>query len=113
MLKHFLVYLFRKSDVVICFTVDVEEVDNELDGASLEENCEHDDGKCCCDEHLGIRHVGLADHCHQGKPDCSSQSSIGHDKLLFQAYWLDIPSQQVDKETEAIDGDESDNEAEE
>ena len=113
MFKHFLVDFLCQCIIGITFPLNVEKVNNELDGAALEKDGKHDHCEGGGDEHLCRGNMALADHCHQGKSNCPSQSSIGHDELLLETNRLDIPPQYVDEEAETIDGDKSDQKTEE
>merc|ERR1719222_18301 len=61
-----LLFLFLK--------LDVEQLDEELDGGALQEDSEEDHGKAGCDEELAVPELNIEDN-NQGETNSSSQTS--------------------------------------
>ena len=101
--------LLGQIDVLsLALLVYVETVDEELDGAALNEDGEHDDGKGGGEEHLGGGDVVLVDHGDQGEANSAPQSPVRHDELLLQTDRVNVFPQKIHDKGETVDGDEPD-----
>ena len=107
-LEHFPVDLLSQADVFVALPVDVQQVDEQLDGSALQEDSEHDHRQGGGEEHLGCWHVGRVHHRHQGETHRAPQPAVCHDELLFKADWVNVLPQKVNYQCQGVNGEESD-----
>ena len=69
---------------VLLVLLDVQQIDERLDGAALHEDGEQDDDESGRDEHLSRPDLVGVEHFDQREADGAAKSAVRHDELLLQ-----------------------------
>ena len=112
-IKQFIIHLHHQTGVTIRTLLYVENIDQPLDGAALEEDSLHDDDEGGGDHHVDIRNMVRINSDDQREAHCSSQTTVGHHKHLLASDRVNAAATLVDREAEEVGGEESNNENEE
>ena len=112
-IKQFIIHLHHQTGLTIRALLYVEDIDQPLDGAALEEDSLHDDDEGGGDHHVDIRNMVWINSDDQREAHCSSQTTVGHHKHLLASDRVNAAAALVNREAEEVGGEESNNENEE